>query len=86
MCKMARELALGLQEWESLLRPSPAASLGKVGPAPCLGNTAELALIVKAWVNLPQRESWPNFLKPAAFVRVGTTTQLSSTVELTLVS
>lgn len=42
----ARELSL----------PPPAATLGRAGPAPHLGNTVQPTLLVKVWVNQTQTE------------------------------
>lgn len=36
---------------ELFLTPLPAAALRTMGPAPCLGDTVELALVVKAQVS-----------------------------------
>jgi hypothetical protein len=48
------ELASKAWEEESCSCPSPAAALGRVGPAPCPGSTTELTLVVGVQVSQPR--------------------------------
>ncbi|MEJ1281425.1 START domain containing 8 [Cricetulus griseus] len=60
----------------------PAATLGKVGPASCLGSTMELTLLTRA-----QTGKLLTFLSPAAALgKVDPAPRLGSTVELTLLA
>ena len=73
-----------LQDLGELALPPIGCSIQRAGPAPCLGNTVELALMLKARLSQPQGhlESRRDCLQAAAHERVGLVPLLSSTVAL----